>query len=180
MSIKIVLKMSLNRLMRKSNEKVAREVGVTVGERCRILTNPYTSFGSEPYLVEMGNHVEIANGCSFITHDGAVWTLRDKEKFKNVDKFGKITIGNNVFIGTRSTIMPGVTIGDNCIIGACSLVTKSVPSGEVWAGVPAKKICTLDEYEEKVLKNCDYTKGLSPKEKEKTIRESHPEWFERK
>ena len=89
-----------------------------------------------------------------------------------------VTAGNNCFIGIRSTIMPGVSIGDNCIIGACSLVTKNIPSGEVWAGVPAKKICTLDEYEEKVLKNCDYTKGLSPKEKERAIRESHPEWFE--
>lgn len=49
-------------------------------------------------------------------------------------RYGKIIIGNNCFIGARSTILPGVTIGDNSIIGAESLVTKDIPAGEIWGG----------------------------------------------
>lgn len=171
------LKLILARITHKSNEQLAREHGVRMGEGCRLLSNPYRTFGSEPYLIEIGNHVEITADCRFITHDGAVWVLRHLDELKNADKFGKITVGNNVFIGTRSTIMPGVTIGDNCVIGACSLVTKNVPSGEVWAGVPAKKICTVEEYKDKCIKCADYTKSLSPDEKKKALRELHPEWF---
>ena len=172
-----MLKMILNRMRRKDNVQIARELGVRIGENCRILTNPYACFGSEPYLIEIGNHVEVTGDCRFVTHDGGLWVLREAEDCKDIDKFGKIKIGNNVFIGLRSTIMPGVTVGDNCVIGAGSLLTKSVPSGEVWAGVPAKRICSIEEYKEKVLAVADRTKGLSPLEKERAIREIHPEWF---
>ena len=74
-----------------------------------------------------------------------------KEKFKNVDKFGKITVGNNCFIGCRSIIMPNVTIGNNCVVGSGSVVTKSIPDGEVWAGNPAHFITTIDKYTEKLI-----------------------------
>ena len=57
-------------------------------------------------------------------------------------RYGRIKIGNNCFIGCRSILLPGVTIGDNSIIGAGSVVTKDVPSGEVWAGNPARFIKT--------------------------------------
>ncbi len=166
-----------NILLRKNNVQIARELGVRIGERCRILSNPYRMFGSEPYLIEIGDHVEITADCRFITHDGGVWVLRDTPEFAKADKFGKITVGNNVFIGARSTIMPGVTIGDNCVVGAGSVVTKSIPSGEIWAGVPAKKICTLEEYKKKCEAVADYTKGLSREEKKTAIKELHPEWF---
>lgn len=89
--------------------------------------------------------------CAFVTHDGSTWVFREQEKYKKVKRFGRITIGNNCFIGCRSTILPGVTIGDNAIIGAGSLVTKSVPEGEVWGGVPAKYITTVDEFADKCL-----------------------------
>ena len=82
-----------------------------------------------------------------------------------------------MFIGLNTTILPGVTIGDNCVIGAGSLVNKSIPSGEVWAGVPAKRICSLEEYKNKNMDSFDYTKGLSAKEKEQAVRKAHPEWF---
>lgn len=51
-----------------------------------------------------------------------------------------VKVGNNVWIGTRVIIMPGVTIGNNCIIGAGSVVTKSFADNSIIAGVPAKKI----------------------------------------
>ena len=66
-------------LFYKDNVKYARKLGVTVGENCRILSDPEKCFSSEPYLVELGNHVEITGDVRFITHDGGVWTLREKE-----------------------------------------------------------------------------------------------------
>ena len=57
-----------------------------------------------------------------------------------------ITIGDNVFIGAESVVLPGVTIGSNVIIGANSTVTHDIPDGSVAAGSPARVICTLEEY----------------------------------
>ena len=51
-----------------------------------------------------------------------------------------IVIGRDVWIGCHVTILPGVTIGDKAVIGAGAVVTGAVPGGEIWAGVPAKKI----------------------------------------
>ena len=58
----------------------------------------------------------------------------------------KVVIGNNVYIGQKAMILRGVTIGDNVIIGAGAIVTKDIPSDSVVAGIPARVVCTLDEY----------------------------------
>lgn len=134
-----------------NREGLAKKLGVTVGNKCRFIDFP--QFGSEPYLIEIGDRVTISSEVLFLTHDGGTWVFRDVEKYRKVIKFGKIKIGNNCFIGARSTIMPGVVIGDNCVIGACSLVTQNVPSGEVWGGVPAHFITKTNDYAEKLLKN---------------------------
>ncbi|WP_102412056.1 DapH/DapD/GlmU-related protein [Beduinella massiliensis] len=110
--------------------KLARKLGVKIGENCRLISFP--QFGSEPYLIEIGDHVTVSSDVSFVNHDGGTWVFREHDPYKNVIKFGRIRIGNNCFIGMRSTIMPGVSIGDDCVVGACSLVTKSIPPGEVW------------------------------------------------
>ena len=52
----------------------------------------------------------------------------------------KITIGENVFVGTRAFIMPGIEIGDNAVIGACSVVTKDMPKDMVCTGNPCRPI----------------------------------------
>lgn len=138
-------------MQRKKPVEYARKCGVKVGKDCRILGR--MAWGTEPWLIEIGNHVTLTSEVLFVTHDGATWVFRDKDQYKNVIKYGKCVIKDNVFVGTRSTIMPGVTIGSNSVIGACSLVTKDVPDNEVWAGVPARRICSVDEYAEKLLKN---------------------------
>src|SRR5690606_38437325 len=83
----------------------ARKVGVKIGNRCRISTR---YFGSEPYLIEIGDHVQVTAGVKFFTHGGG-WLFRDELPY--FDCFGKIKIGNNVYIGNNCLIMPGVTIG---------------------------------------------------------------------
>ena len=86
--------------------------------------------------IEIGRNCLIANNVSIICHsytiDGVKHISQNETYFKNV------TIGNYVWIGGGVMVLPGVVIGDNAIIGAASLVTKEVPSNEVWGGVPAK------------------------------------------
>ena len=128
----------------------ARKNGAVIGKNCKV--NGNASFGSEPWLITLGDHVELSNDVQLITHDGATWVFRDQERYKDVIRYGKINIKDNCFIGARSTILPGVTIGPNSIVGACSLVRKDVEPNSVYAGVPAKRICSVEEYAEKCLK----------------------------
>jgi acetyltransferase-like isoleucine patch superfamily enzyme len=118
----------------------ARSLGVTVGEDCRLIS---CDFGSEPFLVTIGDHVS-ATSVSFVTHDGGVWVFRDE--WPDADVMGPIVVGSNVFIGADVMIMPGVTIGDNVVIGARSLVSTDIPSDCVALGVPAKALRSLSEY----------------------------------
>ena len=83
--------------------KYAQKIGVTIGERCRII-GPQ-NWGSEPYLIEIGNHTEISLDCMFITHDGATWVFRETDEYKNIIRFGKIIIGNDCFIGDRKSVV---------------------------------------------------------------------------
>ena len=109
------------------------------------------NFGSEPYLITLGDYVRISFGVAFVTHDGGTWAFRDQEKYKDIIKYGKISVGSRTFIGCNSTILPGVKIGERCVIGAGSVVTKDVPDGTVVAGVPARVVMTTEEYAEKCL-----------------------------
>jgi acetyltransferase-like isoleucine patch superfamily enzyme len=140
-----------------------RHLGARIGKRTQLLTKPQVLLGSEPYLVTIGDHCEITDGVRFITHDGAVWVLRDKHP--EVDVLGQIVIGNNVFIGFNAIVLPGVTIGDNCVVGAGSVVTKSMPPNSVVAGNPARVIRSLAEYEASSLKKSLNTKRMSDEEK---------------
>jgi acetyltransferase-like isoleucine patch superfamily enzyme len=124
----------------------ARHLGAHVGEGCRIYTS---HFGSEPFLISIGNKVTITSGVKLITHDGSTWLMND-EKGRRYS-YQRVTIGNNVFIGVNSIIMPGVNIEDNTIIAAGSVVTKSIPKGKIVAGVPAIIIGEYKDLEKKML-----------------------------
>jgi len=147
--------------------KILRKQGINIGENCEIYSN--VSFGSEPYLISIGDNVRITSGCKFITHDGGVWVLRNLKLLDNADLFGKITIGNNVHIGLNTIIMPNVTIGNNCIIGCGAIVTKDIPDNSIAVGVPARVIETIDEYYKKNKERCDFTKNMNQKEKKEYI-----------
>ena len=148
MLIRVLAKISDTWRIKSDPVGYARKIGVAVGENCRLLGVDRGTFGSEPYLVRLGDHVSLTNGVRFLTHDGGVWIFRDE--YPEIDVFAPIVIGNNVYIGYNSMILPGVTIGDNCVIGAGSIVTRDVPSGVVAAGVPARPIRTIDEYWDRV------------------------------
>lgn len=156
----------LSNYIRKNVKK-----GLTIGNNCYIHSR--VDFGSEPYLVTLGNNVRLTEGVRFVTHDGGVHVLRNMyPELKYIDVFGKIVVGNNVHIGINSIIMPGVKIGDNVVIGCGSIVTKSIPSNSVVAGVPARVIETLDVYKDKTLAKCLYTHHLSSKEKRNCLLEN--------
>lgn len=111
-----------------------------------------------PEFIFIGNNVRVASNVSFVTHDVCHHMLNNlpsiKESDKKVnEKVGKISIGDNVFIGANSIIMYDVSIGNNVIIGAGSIVTKSIPDSSVCAGVPCKVIGDFDSFVKKRLKN---------------------------
>lgn len=145
-----------------------RRKGATIGDGCEIYKT--ASFGSEPYLITIGNHVRINAGVQLITHDGGYWILRDcragfGNEFAKMDHLDRIIIGNNVHIGTNAIIMPGVTIGDNCVIACGAVVTKNVEKNSIVGGIPAKFIESIDEYAEKARIKGIPTKGMSYDEK---------------
>ena len=124
-----------------------RELGCKVGDKTRFV-GKLDKIGSEPYLIEIGEDCLISDNVYFHTHDGGVKVLNTLGYWgkETCDRMARIKVGNNCFIGSGARIMMGVIIGDNCIIGANSVVTKSIPSGSVVAGMPAKVICSIDEY----------------------------------
>lgn len=145
-----------------------RKKGAKIGQNCEIYKT--ANFGSEPYLISVGNHVRINSGVQLVTHDGGIWVLRGaeslfQEEFKQADKFGRISIGNNVHIGTNAIIMPGVSIGDNCIVACGAIVTHDVPKNSVVGGVPATMIESIEEYAEKMRNKYVNTKNMSCGEK---------------
>ncbi|HEY8931268.1 MAG TPA: acyltransferase [Mucilaginibacter sp.] len=132
--------------MFKGKLSYSRSLGVTIGKNCRIYT---VDWGSEPFLITIGDNVTVTYGVKFMTHDGAAWLMRDEKGRRYF--YSPITIGNNVFIGLDSLIMPGVKLEDRVIVAAGSVVTKSVPAGSVVAGVPARIIGSFDDIQEKML-----------------------------
>ena len=128
-----VFKLYLLKCSDEKRVKYLRKLGMKIGERCRIRT---MKFSTEPYLIELGDHVAIAAGTEFITHDGATWVFEDDVDGGGI--FGKIVIGNNVFIGINCIILSNTSIGDNCIVGAGSVVRGNFPENSVIAGNPAQ------------------------------------------
>ena len=138
-------------IKRRIKEIYLRKKGIKLGKNIEIGKN--VNFGSEPYLIELKDNVRVSSNVNFITHDGGLWTLRKMKLLEDADYFGKIIVEENVNIGMNVAIMPGVKIGKNSVIGFGAVVTKDVDEGTVVAGVPAKKIETIEEYYEKKKNN---------------------------
>lgn len=126
-----------------------RKLGASIGDDITIHAPRSATIDiSAPYLLTIGNHVNIAGPATILTHDYS-WSVI-KGKWGDVLGNEKpVTIGNNVFIGWGAVILCGTTIEDDVIIGAHSVVSGRVRSGSVYGGVPAKRICSLEEYRER-------------------------------
>lgn len=128
----------------------ARYKGISVGGGCRIYT---TSFGSEPFLISIGDRVTITSGVKLLTHDGSTWLVRD-EQGRRYQRYAPISIGSDVFIGVNSIVMPGVNIGSRVVIGAGAVVTKDIPDNSVAVGNPARVISSFDQLDAKIRALC--------------------------
>lgn len=129
-----------------------RRIGVTLGENVKFYSPSTTLIDiSAPYLLSIGNDVRVTHGVIILTHDYAWSVLKKHPQFKGriLGAQSPVKIGNNVFLGMNSIITRGITIGDNVIIGVGSVVTKDCESDSVYAGNPARKIMSIDEYRQK-------------------------------
>ncbi len=117
-----------------------------VGNKCMTMFRKIPLY---PKLISLGNNVWIASDVLFVTHDVIHRMLNNKLSSDEFQEYlGCIEIKDNVFVGSNSTILPNVSIGPNAIVAAGTLVNRSIGEG-VYAGVPAKYICSFDEFVDK-------------------------------
>lgn len=98
---------------------------------------------SHCYHIKIGDNVTLAPRVHILAHDASTGLILSKVRVANVE------IGNEVFVGAGSIILPGVHIGNRVIIGAGSVVTKDIPDNSVAAGNPARVICSIEDYARK-------------------------------
>ena len=98
-----------------------------------------------PHLISIGDDVIFSADVKVLAHDAGLRNIM------GIVKIGHVTIGNRVFVGLGTIILPNVTIGDNVIVGAGSVVSRNLPSGTVCAGSPARVLCTLEEYKYRIV-----------------------------
>lgn len=111
------------------------KVGQNFGRLNGVILDP-----SHCWLIEIGDNVTMAPRVHILCHDAST------KVHLGYTKIGRVTIGDRVFIGAESVVLPGVTIGDDVIIGANSTVTHDIPAGSVAVGSPARVICSTQEY----------------------------------
>lgn len=117
-------------------------------------------------LIRIHNNVRIASQVSLVVHDITHHVLNKMPESNGnyQEVLGCIEIMDNVFIGANSTIIGGVRIGPNAIVAAGAVVTKDVPPNSVVGGVPARYICSFDEWLEK--RTVLYPPEMAPKRQE--------------
>jgi maltose O-acetyltransferase len=113
--------------------------GLVVGKNFNMRNQVIIDY-SHTWHIQIGDDVILAPRVHILAHDASTKT------HLNYTRIGKVKIGNRVFVGASSIILPGVTIGDDVVIGAGSVVSRDIPDGHVAAGNPAKIICTTEEF----------------------------------
>lgn len=121
-----------------TTEKLVK-MGMQVGKNFKRLKGVILD-PSHCWLIEIGDNVTMAPRVHILCHDAST------KQFLGYTKIGRVKIGDNVFVGAESVILPGVTIGNNVVIGANSTVTHDIPDNSVYAGSPARLLCSLDDY----------------------------------
>lgn len=131
----------------KLDSNYYRSFGAVIGENVKF-NSDYQIDMTFPWLITIGNNVTLATNAKLLSHDASTALVEGVRT-----KLGIVKIGNNVFIGANSIVLCNVRIGDNVVIGANSVVTHDIPSNSVYAGNPAKYICSFDEFSEKHQNN---------------------------
>lgn len=137
------------RRYRRIADFLLRRRGVTL-HGSPLWISPQTYFDiSRPGSIELGDRCVISHGVRLLTHDFSM--DRVDERRHGVSEFelsrvAPVRIGAQAFVGMGVMILPGVEIGEGSIVGSGSVVTKSVPPDEVWAGNPARPIASTGEY----------------------------------
>lgn len=150
--------MGISSIMTKMKLKKWIKCGLKVGHTFKI--NAGSSIDPPfPWLVTIGDNVTLGPNVTILSHDAS------SQVHLGYTRLGLVNIGNNVFIGAGSIVLPGVTIGSNVVIGAGSVVTKDIPDNVVVAGAPACVLKSIDEFKEKHLEKMtvkldySYTQG---------------------
>lgn len=146
--------------------KYAKKIGVNMKGNCHIYGKVY--WGSEPWIITLGENVYITDGVKFITHDGG--TLLYRKFVPDLEITKPIVVGDDVYFGNNVILLPGVTIGNNVVIGAGAVITKDVPDNSLVVGVPGRVIKTADEYFEKLQKESLHLGHLKGKEKDDALK----------
>ena len=137
-----IIKEILYRIRGEYTTEKLISMGLTVGKNFKRLHGVILDPG-HCWLLEIGNNVTMAPRVHILCHDAST------KAFLGYTKIGRVTVGDNVFIGAESVVLPGVKIGSNVIIGANSTVTHDIPDNSVAAGSPARVICSLEDYLQK-------------------------------
>lgn len=137
-----------------SNLYELRRRGASIGENVDILDNCIID-PDHCFHIKIGNNVTFAPNVHVLAHDAST------KKFIGYTKVKNTTIGNNVFVGAGSLILPGVKVGDNVIIAAGSVVIKDVPNDTVFGGNPAQQISTTSSYLEKMKESMNNNNTFS-------------------
>lgn len=161
-------------LASRNPEKFVRSLGVELRGTVRFYGVNRGMFGSEPWLISFGDNVYVTAHCQFVTHDGGTLILR--KDHPELEWTAPIFIGDDVYFGVRSIVLPGVTIGNRVIVAAGSVVTRDVPENSVVGGVPARLICSVDDYLERLQAKSLGIGHLSAAEKEQRLREIFHAW----
>lgn len=171
-----------NRITSDEYVKYLNNRGVEIGKGTHFFDPQSTTIDTQrPWMLHIGEYCKITSGVVILCHDYSRSVLRRKYG-EVIGEARETIIGDNVFIGIGTTVCMGSTIGDNVIIGAGSVVSGKVPSDSVYAGVPARFVCTLDEYYQKrKAKTVDEAKQYAEKFIEKygrnpTEKEMGPFW----
>jgi len=144
-TLSIVMRSGLGRLRGQRSIRWYVKHGLRIGQGCD-LQYPFELDGSHCWLIEIGEEVVFAPGVQVIAHDAST------KRFTDYTRIAPVRIGNRVFVGARTLILPGVTIGDDVIIGAGSVVTRDVPAGTVASGSPARVQGSLEDFRSRIDK----------------------------
>lgn len=146
---KIVWKFN-HRLYMRNNNKLMRKLGIKINGEPIYISATVSFDGTNYGLIEIGDKTVISSGVRVLTHDFSVSRMlyavgRLKAYEKEISISSPVKIGNNVFIGARSIIMPGTVIEDNVIVGAGSVARGKLERNSIYIGNPAVKIRSIEE-----------------------------------